>query len=155
MRIAIVHALPIAREGIKCILAASNEFRVVGECSRGRSALILAGLLAPDVFLIDPGGLRFDSRFLIRILLRCLPGTAVIAFAASSGPPVMDAFQAGARGVLLRSDDAQELFEALRAVGSGGWYVSRRACAEGDGRRQGTDPPVVLATGRTSDPRLN
>ena len=131
VRIVIVDSHAIAREGIKAMLADSDEFQVVGECGNGLGAYVLADRLAPDVFLVDPAGLAADGAGLIRTLLRCLPGRAVVAFAAAPGRPVLDAFQAGARGVLLKTDGAEELTETLRAVHAGGWCLSRAACQMG------------------------
>jgi DNA-binding NarL/FixJ family response regulator len=128
VRIVIVDAQAIAREGLKAMLCGSSEFQVVGECSDGRSALDLAHRLAPDLFVVDPTGLGFDGSYLVRTLLLCRPRCAVVVFAATPGRPVLDAFQAGARGVLLKSDGIDDVIATLRAVHAGDWCLSRAAC---------------------------
>jgi DNA-binding NarL/FixJ family response regulator len=155
VRIVIVDAQAIAREGLKAMLYGSSEFQVVGECADGRSAFELARRLAPDLFLVDPIGLGFDGSYLVRTLLLCRPHCGVVVFAATPGRPVLDAFQAGARGVLLKSDGQEDVIATLRAVHAGDWCLSRAACGSATDRSSEADDSIYPFSFEVSDRRSN
>jgi DNA-binding NarL/FixJ family response regulator len=127
----------------------------VGEGASGRSAFALVDRAAPDVLLLDPEELDFGGPCLIRALLGYRPSTAIVVFAARPGRPVSNAFQAGARGVLLKSDDSEDLVDILRAVGAGGWALSRAACPSGIDLQDEGDDTLLPASVHDDDRRPN
>jgi two-component system, LytTR family, response regulator len=53
MRVLIVDDEPIARRGIRRLLAAARDVEVIGECDNGRSAIKAIETLSPDLVLLD------------------------------------------------------------------------------------------------------
>ena len=53
MRTVIVDDEPLAREGLRMMLARHPDVELVGEASGGRDGLALVERLAPDLLLVD------------------------------------------------------------------------------------------------------
>ncbi len=125
IRLLIVDNHTLFRQGLISLLQNEHEFLVVGEAASGDAAVQQALALQPDVVLMDvvlPGmdGIETACR-----LLADLPGIRVLMLTVSdSDEHLLGAIQAGARGYLLKSADADELFYAIRHVHSGEGILS-------------------------------
>ena len=120
IRLLIVDDHPVVRDGLSGMFASAPEFSVVGEAHDGAEAVRRAGLLNPDVILMD---LRMPG----------LDGVATIAELASQGIAarvlvlttydddsyVLPAIEAGATGYLLKDAPRGELLRAVRAAARG------------------------------------
>lgn len=109
------HAL--VREGLRGILQAQADLRVVGEAGDSPTAVALAAREHPDVVLLDveiPGG---EAATTVRQIRDCSPGSRVIILSMYEGPQLVQALlAAGVSGYLLKSSHWQELVIAIRAV---------------------------------------
>jgi DNA-binding NarL/FixJ family response regulator len=115
----------LVRRGIRALLEALPNVRVVGEAGDGREALELIERHRPDIALIDismPGlnGLEVAER-----TARSSPGTRVIVLSMHKGEVfVAKAMRAGVAGYLLKDAADEELTLALTAVSRGDVYLS-------------------------------
>ncbi len=120
IRLLIVDNHTLFRQGLISLLQNEHEFLVAGEAANGDAAVQQALALQPDVVLMDvtlPGtdGIETACR-----LLADMPGVRVLMLTVSeSEEHLLAAIQAGARGYLLKSAAAAELFYAIRAVQAG------------------------------------
>jgi two-component system nitrate/nitrite response regulator NarL len=120
IRLLIVDNHTLFRQGLISLLQNEHEFLVVGEAASGDAAVQQALALQPDVVLMDValpgmGGIETACR-----LLADMPGVRVLMLTVSdSHEHLLAAIQAGARGYLLKSADADELFYAIRHVQAG------------------------------------
>lgn len=89
----------LARKAIRTLLGKDSGFEVVGEAEDGSEALILARELAPDLVLMDINMPRCDGLLATRLIKRELPHVVVV--------------------ILTVSDDAGDLFEAIRSGAQG------------------------------------
>ena len=111
---------PLWRQTLCSIIERGGAGRVVGEASDAETALELVGRLAPDLVLMDvhlPGmsGVAATAK-----VLDDHPGTRVLVLSSSDErATVVDAVRAGASGYLLKTADAQEVFDALRRLHRG------------------------------------
>jgi DNA-binding NarL/FixJ family response regulator len=157
MRLVVLDAHPSTRERIKKIFAGSREFEILAVCPDTRSAFVMADSLDPDIFLVDPVLLDADGYAVIRTLRICLPDCAVVAFThRSSTRAVLKAFQSGAHAFVLKSDPAEALLAALRAVFCGECHISEVSLA--DLRRElvpETDDEPLDNPGLPSEPVLH
>src|SRR5512135_3075537 len=116
IRLLIVDNHTLFRQGLISLLQNEHEFLVVGEAANGDAAVQQAVALQPDVVLMDvtlPGtdGIETACR-----LLADMPGVRVLMLTVSdSEEHLLAAIQAGARGYLLKSAAAAELFYVIRA----------------------------------------
>jgi DNA-binding NarL/FixJ family response regulator len=106
------------------------DLEVVGEVENGVQAVELAGLLAPDVILMDilmpvMGGIEA-----IGIIRTRYPETEVVAMTSVlENAAVVGAVRAGAIGYLLKTTDADALCSAIRAAAAGQVQLAPEAAA--------------------------
>jgi DNA-binding NarL/FixJ family response regulator len=112
------HAL--FRQGLRSLLEAESEFRVIGEAKDGREALRHALEARPDIILMDIQMPGLDGVQATQEILREWPQAKVIMLTMyRQDAYVFEAVKTGARGYLLKDADAKELLEAIRRVQAG------------------------------------
>lgn len=109
------HAL--FREGLREILGAVGDMRIVGEAGDSMTAVSVTAETRPDVVLLDveiPGDEVTETVARIRELS---PETRIIILSMYDGPQLLSRLLgAGIRGYLLKSVHRQELIAAVRSV---------------------------------------
>ena len=119
-RILIVDDHPLAREGLKAVLASAG-FLVAGEAASGEEAVDLAQRLSPDVVLMDvrlgPGidGLEATRR----IAALGLSARVLMLTLHDSPAYVREALAAGAAGYVLKDTGIDDLRAAIAQVLAG------------------------------------
>lgn len=125
-RILLVDDHALFRAGVRSLLRGAPGLRVIAEASDGREALGLVAKRKPEVVLMDitmPGlnGLDATAR-----LAAEFPDVGIVVVSMHADEPyVQRAFQAGARGYLLKHSGRAELELAIRTVARGDTYLSR------------------------------
>jgi DNA-binding NarL/FixJ family response regulator len=117
----------ILREGLRMLLEAQRDIRVVGEADDGRQAV--AGILAtkPDVVIMDITMPELNGIEATRQILSELPTLRIVILSVhGDSEHVYRAFQAGVRGYLLKESAGVEVAEAVRTVARGIRYLSQR-----------------------------
>ena len=121
VRVLIVDDQELMRTGLATVLATDPDIQVVGECSDGKAAVVLAGELQPDVVLMDiemPGG---DGITAIADLAISSPSLrALVLTTFDVDDYVLGALRAGAAGFLLKTTPPRELIAAVKSCASGG-----------------------------------
>jgi len=108
------------REGIKALLAITDDIEIIGEAEDGDTALKQVRELEPDVILMDinmPGlnGIRVTEQILAQ-----RPQTHIIMLTMlEDDASIFQAMRAGARGYLLKGADPEEVLSVIRAVAEG------------------------------------
>jgi DNA-binding NarL/FixJ family response regulator len=112
----------VVRAGLRALLSSAEGIEVVGEAATGEEALAMAARLCPDVVLMD---LQLDGG------MDGVTATRRLTRDGSSGPRVLvltmfdtdadvtRAVEAGATGYLLKAEQPDELFTAIRDAASG------------------------------------
>lgn len=107
----------VVRAGIRLVLENEWGWQVCGEASTGREAVELAGKLQPDIVVLDIGMPELNGLDAARQIKRAVPQAEVLIFTSHEDEQlVRDVFAAGARGYLLKSDAAQYLTTAVKAL---------------------------------------
>ncbi len=128
VNILIVDDHTLFRTGIRKMLEAEEDIRVVGEAATGREALEQARRLAPDVILMDiqmpepeaSADQALDGLEATRILHREMPHVGIIfCTICEDDESIFAGLQAGGRGYILKDDDPQTMLRAIRAVAHG------------------------------------
>jgi DNA-binding NarL/FixJ family response regulator len=117
IRILIADDHDIVRRGMRPLIESEWGWEICGEARDGREAVTLAEKLKPDVVILDvamPGLNGVDAAQQIK---RALPDTEVLAFTGSESETLVhQLFAAGVRGCVLKSEAAQHLLPAIKAL---------------------------------------
>ena len=123
--IVIVDDHQIFRQGLRALLEAESDLRVVGEASDGFEAVRLVGHLRPDILVTD---LRMPGHNGIEVTKqtsKISPKTAVIILSMYSNEAyVVGALDAGAKGYVIKESSAGELVHAIREAVAGRCHLS-------------------------------
>jgi DNA-binding NarL/FixJ family response regulator len=121
--IAVSHA--IFRDGLRALLQMEHGFHVVGEAPDGEAAVRLATQIKPDILLLDMMIPKRNGLDVLRQLRRLDLPVRVLALAGDAGKDMsMQALNLGARGVILNTSQSATLYEAIRKVMAGEYWVS-------------------------------
>jgi DNA-binding NarL/FixJ family response regulator len=110
----------VVRKGIREFLETDDGLTVVAEAASGDEALKLIRELKPDVAVLDiqmPGQSGIDVTRAARAAR--LPVGVLLLTAFDDEPYVRAALQSGANGYVLKTAEAQDIIEAVRAVHEG------------------------------------
>jgi DNA-binding NarL/FixJ family response regulator len=111
---------PVVRVGLRGMLEAADDLRVVGEAGSGDEALVLVAALQPDVVLMDlrmPGtdGVAATAR-----IAEQHPAVKVLVLTTyDTDADILRAVEAGATGYLLKDTPVAMLVDAIRAAARG------------------------------------
>ena len=107
----------VMRRGIRNILEAETDIEVVGEAGDGREAICLAEKLKPHVMVVDLGMPELNGLDAIRHMRREQPEVELLVFSMhDSEELIREAFSAGARGYVLKTDAAADLTHAVKSL---------------------------------------
>jgi len=135
----------LVRQGLRKILEARPEWRVVAEVGDGREAIRRSLELTPDVAIIDLGMPVMNGVEATQQITRRVRGTRVLILSMYSDEAyVTRAVQAGASGYVLKDAAGQELIKAVELVAAGHAFfsppIARFMLDEYIRRIQGTRP---------------
>ena len=164
-RVLIVDDHAVVRAGLKLLVDAEDDLEAIGEAGSAKDAIFEARSHKPDVVLLDvvmPGQSGLE---IIPQLLHESPNAKVLVLSMQDESRyVREAFEAGARGYVLKEAADAEVVAAIREVAQGGRYVhpelgARLVAAESEERRRAEEDPLsdrerevlrLLALGHTN-----
>jgi DNA-binding NarL/FixJ family response regulator len=115
----------LIREGLRTLLEKELGMEVIGEAGDGEAAVQLARELLPDIVIMDVTMPGLDGIGATKQIISELPSIKVIALSMYSNKLfVMDMFEAGASGYLLKECASVELEHAISAVLANEIYLS-------------------------------
>ena len=107
----------IVRRGAQTLIERRAGWEVCGEAADGRSAVMLAEKLQPDVAVIDVGMPELNGVEATRQIKRVAPECEVLVFTGEEDTKLIhDVFAAGARSYILKSDISNHLIAAIEAL---------------------------------------
>lgn len=125
--ILIVDDVDIIRLGLRLALDKAPQFRVVGDCSEGETAVSMAGRLQPDIVLMDVGMPKLDGINAVAQIKQQTPKSHVIMFTShDSDNEILAAFGAGADGYCLKDLSSEDLQLAIWQVFQGQRWIDPR-----------------------------
>ena len=111
---------PLVRAGLRTILSAADDLRVVGEAGDGAAAMAGVAAYRPDVVLMDirmPGLNGIDATERITALRD--PPKVIVLTTFQLDEYVFAALRAGASGFLLKDTPPVDIIRAIRLVAAG------------------------------------
>lgn len=134
---------PVLREGIRMLLDAAGDVRVVGSSATASGAIAPLRQLSPDVVLLDLDlGEEDGLAWLPRIASAAPAAKVLILTALRDRARDEEGLRAGARGLVLKDAAPEVLLQAIRSVAAGAlWFDPRMLAA----------PPAAVAVTTTPD----
>ena len=153
IRVLIADDHAILREGVRALLALTEDIEVVGEARDGREAVDLCGKLDPDVVLMDiamPGLGGLEAALEMKKL--GLRARVLVLSQYDDREYVRRLLKAGVAGYVLKKSAGSELANAVRAAHRGGLVldpeVARAAMEEGGPKAPSEADPYEALTDR-------
>lgn len=131
VRIVIADDHPLFRDGLRRLLQAEPGFEVVGEASDGEALLSLVKQIRPDIILLDLAMPRQDGMEVLRELAASdLPVRTLLLTASIDKAQIVRALKLGAYGVILKESTTQRLYDGIRCVMAGQYWVGRESVSD-------------------------
>jgi two-component system nitrate/nitrite response regulator NarL len=130
VRIVIADDHPIFRDGLRRLLEAEADLKVIGEACDGAEAVKMARQLRPDILLLDLAMPRMPGLEALREMSSGAGSGAVrviLLTAAAEKKQIVEALQLGARGVVLKDSATQLLLKSIHTVMAGEYWVGRES----------------------------
>jgi len=124
LRVFIADDHAVVRDGLRLLINAQPDMRVVGEAEDGRQAYEVIKEQQPDLAIMDvsmPGANGIETT--VRVL-RQWPRIKILALTMHEDRSYLRSLlEAGASGYVLKRSAAEELIRAIRTVATGGTYL--------------------------------
>jgi DNA-binding NarL/FixJ family response regulator len=118
---------PIVRQGLRHLLEAEPDLKIVGEAEDGLQAVQLTEKFKPNVLVVDIMMPGLNGLEVLRQVKDRSPGTCSIVLSMQSADVyVVEALKSGALGYVLKETGPSELVNAVQQVISGKRYLSPR-----------------------------
>jgi len=131
LRVVIADDHAILREGLRALLATTDDIEVVGEAADGREAISRVQALRPDIVIMDaamPGLGGLEATLELR---RTHPDVKIVVLTQYEDREYIRRFlQAGVSGYLLKKSAGKELASAIRAAARGGLVLDPEVAKE-------------------------
>jgi two-component system, NarL family, response regulator NreC len=117
LRLLLVDDHAAVRTGVRVVLERQLDWKVCGEAGTGRQAVLALEGLKPDVMVLDITLPELSGFEVIRLTKKASPETEVVVFTGHEMEDLVhQAFDAGVRSFILKSDENVQLVEAVRAA---------------------------------------
>jgi DNA-binding NarL/FixJ family response regulator len=131
LRILIADDHPLFRDGLRRLLESEAGFEVVGEGADGEEILAVARNTSADLLLLDLSMPRRGGMEVLRELAAAnIPLRTLLLTAAIDKSQIVQALKLGAYGVILKESTTQQLFESIRAVMAGQFWIGRESVSD-------------------------
>ncbi|MET3698626.1 LuxR family two component transcriptional regulator [Bacillus oleivorans] len=117
IRILFVDDHEMVRIGVSSYLSAQPDIEVIGEADNGKTAVLMALELRPDIILMDLVMKEMDGIEATREIIKAWPEAKIIIVTSFlDDDKVYPALEAGATSYLLKTSKASEIAEAIRST---------------------------------------
>jgi DNA-binding NarL/FixJ family response regulator len=135
IRILIVDSQAMFREGLRLLLEAEPDFRVIADTGDADHVHKLAADLHPDVLLIDPTRLHSNSgnsgsKLLYQLISTANGARSILMTSEIDNNGMFKALKIGVRGVLTKQSGIALFVKCIRTVMAGEYWISRDIISE-------------------------
>jgi DNA-binding NarL/FixJ family response regulator len=124
VRVLVADHQVLVRAGVRALLEARREISVVAEADTGERAVAESARVRPDVVLLDLDlpGLECDEA--TRRILAHAPAEVMLLTSSATDSRILPALEAGARGLLMKDIERDELARAVELIAGGHEHLS-------------------------------
>jgi DNA-binding NarL/FixJ family response regulator len=117
LHVLIVDDHEVVRRGLRALIESHPGWEVCGEATTGREAVEKASKFKPNMVVMDIGMPELNGLEATRQILKAAPRTPVLVLTVhQSEQVVQEVFEAGAQGLILKSDAGRDLVTAIEAL---------------------------------------
>jgi two-component system response regulator NreC len=140
------------RHGLKLLIEAQPDMKVIAEASDGKTAMDHALALKPDVIVMDISMPGMNGLAATRALKQKRPDVVIVTLTRHSDDAyVQELLRAGVDGYVLKQSAPNELIQAIRAAASGGQYVDSTLTARMTARLLGRADKSMKPAGELTE----
>ncbi|MBV9480531.1 MAG: response regulator transcription factor [Acidobacteria bacterium] len=126
IRVAIADDHPLLRKGLRQVLEADSNMRVVAEAGDGQELILQMAISQPQIAIVDVDMPKQDGFAVAKeICKRKWPVDVVFLTIHNEEDTFYAAMDLGVKGYVLKDSALIEITEAIRTVAAGQFYVSR------------------------------
>jgi len=115
----------VVRDGLRALLDATPDIKVVGEAANGRLAVQMADKLQPEVVVMDVAMPQLNGVEATRQILRYTPNSKVLILSSyNDDEKVLQSIEYGAMGYVVKQDASNELVKAIHEAKAGNAFFS-------------------------------
>lgn len=127
LRILLADDHDLTRSGLRYLLEKRKDWTVCGEASNGRMAVEMAENLRPDFAILHMSMPEMNGLEATRQILKKQPLMKILIYTMHETEKViLDVLDAGARGVVLKSDAGDNLVAAVESITKGRRFFTAR-----------------------------
>jgi DNA-binding NarL/FixJ family response regulator len=127
LRILLADDHELTRSGLRYLLEKHEDWSVCGEACNGRMAVEMAEKLRPDFAILDMSMPELNGLEVTRQILKKQPQLKILIFTMHETERVIvDVLEAGARGVVLKSDVGENMVAAVESISKGRRFFTSR-----------------------------
>lgn len=127
LRVLLADDHEILRMGTAAFLVSKLNCEICGQAANGREALRLAESAQPNVAVIDLGLPGLNGLEVTRQIRRSFPGTEVVVLTGDASEELpRQAFEAGAKALVLKSEASLHLAEAVHMASNHRFYLTAK-----------------------------
>ena len=130
MRIIIADDHDLFVEGLTELLSRQPDIELLGQARDGLQAVEQTSLLKPDIILMDVAMPRLNGIKASRQIKTKFPDVKILMLSMHNDRELItESLKAGAKGYILKECTSEELYEALKCVMQGYFYIARASMA--------------------------
>lgn len=127
LRILLADDHDLTRSGLRYLLEKQNGWQVCGDSVNGRIAVIMAEKLHPDIAILDVTMPELNGLEAARRILKIEPRTKILIYTLHETEQIIvDSLEAGAHGIVLKSDAGENMVMAVENISRGRMFFTSR-----------------------------
>jgi len=127
LRILLADDHDLTRAGLRYLLEKQEGWSVCAEASSGRLAVEIAEKLSPDIAILDMSMPELNGLEATRQILKSHPHTKVLIYTMHETERIIvDVLEAGAHGIVLKSDAGDNIVTAVKSISMGRRFFTSR-----------------------------
>lgn len=125
INVLIADSHPIVRLGIKQVLDATSDFKVIGDASTTTELFTALEKISPDVVMLEMDIPEINGIATLRKIKQDFPNTKVLMYSGQSEDVyALSTIRAGAFGYLSKTADVDYIISAIRKVAEGNMFIT-------------------------------
>ncbi|WP_350285112.1 response regulator transcription factor [uncultured Croceitalea sp.] len=125
INVLIADSHPIVRLGIKQVLDASSDLKIIGDVSTTSALFEVLEKVSPDVVMLEMDIPEINGIATLRKIKQDYPNTKVLMYSGQSEDVyALSTIRAGAFGYLSKTADVDYIISAIRKVAEGNMFIT-------------------------------